>query len=307
MGTPVVLSHDSANNTVDYFLNHTAGAVRLYKIPLSATEYFLLENRQQNPDGSIDLFNQYSYTFKLLPPGEQEYYLDDPATPEDESLLPYFDFMKNSYLGSEWDFFLPGLGGPFPTASAALQDGSGILIWHIDENVINECFTANFDQNHVNGNASHKGVDLEEADGTQNLDTGVYDIYKWGSPFDSFRAGNNSYFGEQYLNGLLSLPTSESYYGGIPLEIYDISASANQMSFSLRFRWKLEAAYAGANNIPAAAVDFDGDGSAELFYPMPDGQIYLWKNDQLYPEFPLFKNPITQLYTWDGSKFYIPM
>ncbi len=49
--------------------------------------------------------------------------------------------------------------------------GSGILIWHIDENVINANFTVNFDRNYVNSNALHKGVDLEEADGIQHSDT----------------------------------------------------------------------------------------------------------------------------------------
>ncbi|MDD4309628.1 MAG: M6 family metalloprotease domain-containing protein [Candidatus Cloacimonetes bacterium] len=304
---PVIITSDAIVNPVDHFTNHTPEAIRLYKIPISGTEYFLVENRQQNPDGSIDIYNQHSYSFKLLPEGEQDYYLDNPETSVDESLIPYFSFMKNSYVGSEWDFFLPGLGGPFPSNSGVLQDGSGILIWHIDELVIAQNFTANFDLNRPNGNASHKGVDLEEADGMQNLDTAVYDIYKWGSPFDSFRANNNAYFGYQYNNGLLSLPTSESYYGGIPLEIHNISESGNRMYFSVRYRWSLSTAFSGENSLNAAAIDFDGDGQTEMFYPMPDGQLYMWKDDELMADFPLHKNPITQTYTWDGDNLYIPM
>jgi len=299
--TPVVITQDSPVNPVDYFLDHSASAIRVYKIPLSATEYFLIENRHQNPDGSLDPYsNQYSYSFKLLPEGEQDYY-------ENYPLLPYFNFMENSYLGSEWDFFLPGLGGPIPNNSTLPQDGSGLLIWHIDEQIIDENFTANFDNNRVNSNAAHKGVDLEEADGTQNLDVGVYDTYKWGSPFDSFRADNNDYFGNQNHNGMLSLPVANSYYGGVPLEITNISASGLQMTFSVNFGWRRTTNYTGANPINAAAIDFDGDGDTELFYPMPNGQLYMWDNEELMADYPLFRMPVVAPYTWDGQSLYIPM
>lgn len=298
---PVVISQDSPLNNISHFLNHQPGAIRLYKIPISATEYFLVENRQQNPDGSLDPYtSQPSYSFNLLPDGEQDYYDNYP-------LLPYFNFMENSYLGSEWDFFLPGLGGPLPDNSSMLQDGSGLLIWHIDENIIAANFTSNFDLNRINADSHHKGVDLEEADGIQHLDTAIYDIYKWGSPFDSFRSGNNSFFGGQYHNGLLSLPTSESYYGGIPLEIHDISVSGNQMTFGISFRWRRDTAYLGKNSVNAAALDFDDDGQDELFYPMPNGQLYMWDNEELMEGYPLLRMPVVQPYTWDGEALYIPM
>lgn len=298
---PVVLSQSSVNNPLDHFLNHSPDAIRMYKVPISASEYFLVENRQQNPDGSLDPYSsQPSYSFKLLPEGEQQYY-------ENYPLLPYFDFMTNRYADSEWDFFLPGLGGPFPPGSAVLQDGSGILIWHIDENIIAENFTSNFDMNRINADATRKGVDLEEADGIEHLDTSAPDVYKYGSPFDSFRAGNNDYFGNMYHNGLLSLPTSASNYGGIPLEIYNISASGNRMHFSVNFRWSLETAYQGENSVSACAVDFNGDGDVELFYPMPDGQLYMWENDVLANEFPITRMSVAKNYTWDGDSFYVPM
>lgn len=297
----ITLQSDVSDVRIDHFLDHTPGRNRLYKIPITDSEYFLVENRQQNPDGSLDPYsNQPSFTFKLLPEGEQDYY-------ENYPLLPYFNFMENRYIGCEWDFFLPGLGGPLPSGSAVLQDGSGLLIWHIDENIIAQTFTTNFDLNRINANALHKGVDLEEADGIQHLDTAAYDPYKWGGPFDAFRAGNNDYFGNPTHNGVLSLPSSESYYGGVPLEIYDIGASANQMSFSVRFSWALRTAYVGNNPINAAMLDFDGDGELEIFYPMPDGTLYMWKDELLVEDFPLQRQPITHSYAWDGDNLYIPM
>nr|HPH61257.1 M6 family metalloprotease domain-containing protein [Candidatus Syntrophosphaera sp.] len=206
--TPVTITESAANLSVSHFLNHMPVCDRVYKIPISDSEYFLVENRQQNPDGSLDPYSfQPSYSFNLLPEGEQDYYENYPE-------LPYFNFMENRYKGSEWDFMLPGLGGPIPTGSSIPVDGSGLLIWHIDENVIAQNFTANFDLNTINAHAQHKGIDLEEADGIQHLDVAAADLYKYGSPYDSFRAGNNDYFGMQSHNGMLSLPTAASYYGG---------------------------------------------------------------------------------------------
>ena len=150
-------------------------------------------------------------------------------------------------------------------------------------------------------------MDLEEADGVQQLDTSIYDIYKWGGPNDSFRQGNNDYFGYQYHNDLLSLPTSASYYGGIPLEVYDISASGNQMSFSVRFRWNLDSDYRGKNTLSAAAIDFDQDGQDELLYPMPDGTIYLWDDEVLVSGYPLARMPMKQTWVWDNEAAYLPM
>ena len=291
----ITVFNDSTDLPLDHFLNHQTEAIRLYKVPISDREYFLLENRQQNPDGSLDPYNFLpSFSFKLLPEGEQEYYEHFPER-------PYFNSMTNRYSGCEWDFFLPGFGMSPET------DGSGMLIWHIDENVIAENFTTNFDRNRVNADHRHKGVDLEEADGFQHLDTPVVDDYKYGGPDDSYRAGNNDYFGNSTYQGLTWLPTAESYYGGVPLEIYDISASANRMHFSVRFGWKLDVGYDGINPLPAVAIDLTGDGASEIFYPMPDGKIALFASDEMLPGFPIQQQEIPHLYTWDGESLYIPM
>lgn len=297
---PILINQDAQDLTVYHFLDHEPDHPRLYKIPISATEYFLIENRQQNPDGSLDPYSNWpSYSFKLIG-DEQDYY-------ENYPLLPYFNFMKNRYAGCEWDFFLPGLGGPIPHGQAMPQDGSGLLIWHIDEQIIAQNFTSNFDRNRINAFAHHKGVDLEEADGIQHLDTAIYDIYKWGSPYDAFRQGNNDYFGEAIHNGLMSLPTAESYYGGVPLEIYDIGPCGNQMSFSVRFAWRLETGFTGDSPLNAAIIDIDGDGNDEIVYALPNGMIYAWKDEVLMPGFPKNRQPIPHLFTWDGQHLYIPM
>ena len=253
---------------------------KLYKINISESEYFLIENRQQNPDGSVfintDGDTLATFTFKTIigqsvyPPGHA--YAGQPK----------FSFMDNSYAGCEWDFYLPGFG-----SGAALEnDGSGLLIWHIDENIINENFTPDFEVHSVNGDASHKGVDLEEANGIQYLDSNLYYESFFGSQDDSYREGNNTYFGKNYYNDIFSTPIANSYYGGIPLEIYDISSSDSTMSFSVTYEWSLNAFFIGENPFSAATIDFDGDGEKEMFYLMPNGKLRLWKDDELYSNFP---------------------
>lgn len=296
-----VIWSDTAGAQVEQAFSVFPVQPRLYKIPISATEYFLVENRQQNPDASVDPYSGApSYSFVLLPPGEQDYYENYPE-------LPFFNFMENRYKGSEWDFMLPGLGGPLLPGQSSPADGSGLLIWHIDENIIAENFSPDFELNRVNANALHKGVDLEEADGIEHLDVATPDPYKYGSPNDSFRSGNNAYFGSSSHEGLLWLPSAESYYGGSPLEIYDISASALVMSFSVRFGWSLSSQYEGTNTLSAAMLDFDQDGDEEIFYPMPDGELYLWDDEALAAGFPATADTLAADFVWDGQTAYLPI
>lgn|GEM_PF-482563 len=119
------------------------------KIPLSGTEYLLVENRERDPDG---------------------------------------DGMCDS---SERDFGLPG---------------SGVLIWHVDQGVIDEKIGSNT----VNTDPAHKGVDLEEADGIQDFDYSLPDLYGYeGSRYDPwFQGGYGSLFGPG------TTPSSETSWGG---------------------------------------------------------------------------------------------
>ncbi len=295
------ISESSTGLQIDHFLNQEPQHPTIYKIPISSQEYFLIENRQQNPDGSLDPYNgQPSYSFRLLPEGEQDYY-------EDAPLRPAFNFSENRYKGSEWDFMLPGLGGPLLPGETTVYDGSGLLIWHIDENIIEENFSPDFERNRPNGNAQHKGVDLEEADGIQNLDIATFDYYMYGGPNDAFRQSKNDYFGNALHNGLLSLPTAESYYGGVPLEIYDISPNGNTMSFSVNMDWKLDALYEGSNPYNAALVDLNQDNEQELVYVMPSGALYLWQDDILQTGYPINADSLAFNFCSDGASIYLPI
>ena len=72
--------------------------------------------------------------------------------------------------------------------------GSGILIWHIDESVIAE----NLATNTINGNPDRRGIDLEEADGSQDLGENYGFFFPGGTEngwqWDAWYAKNPAYF-----------------------------------------------------------------------------------------------------------------
>ncbi len=278
-------SSQSANDITFPSANDNSTS-KLYKVNISENEYFLLENRQQNPDGST--FNEEpTFTFQLLPEGQQDVY----PTGHPNEGQPKFNFMENTYEGCEWDFYLPGLG-------TSDIDGSGLLIWHVDELIINENFDPNFEINQINADANNKGIDLEEADGMQDLDT-AFQIYSWGSPNEAFREGVNTYFGKSTHNGEFSFPTSESNYGGVQLEISQISSSDSIMTFDVKYNWSLFADYIGENPFSAALIDFDFDNENELFYAMSNGKLCLWKDSTMVQNFPYTIDSLVTEFSYD--------
>ncbi len=272
------------------------GTPRLYKVPISATEYYLIENREQNPDGA-KLGDEPRFSFQLLPEGEQDFY------PPPYYMVPRFNFMKNTYRGCDWDFYLPGYGGP---EHEVFIDGSGILIWHIDENIINEKYA----KNHINADPNHQGVTLIEADGIQHLRSSIPHIYMRGSPYDSFRQGHNDYFGFSIKDdGMVSNPYVKSHYGNTELEIYDISISGPQMTFSVNLPRTIEYDYIGEDVLPLSVVPNSEKMSELIFLPTSSGSVFLLEEDEVIPGYPIKTDDITQLYAYDplNSAFLVPV
>jgi M6 family metalloprotease-like protein len=213
------------------------GAVR---IPLGGDEYFLIENRVRDydHDGVFDF---------------------DDADGDGE-----FDFWTDSYAGCEFDWHLPRRDG---SDLPPQLDGSGLLVWHIDESIIREFLYYNM----VNAEALHKGVDLEEADGIQDLDKLEFTFEAFGDYRDAFWAPYSTAFTPE------TNPNTDGYgdaHTGI--WIRDISGPGPAMTFTLGFAdpqapdtgdfragWPLDLPALSGDFQPVSG-DLDGDGVDEI-------------------------------------------
>ncbi|WP_169304759.1 T9SS type A sorting domain-containing protein [Chloroherpeton thalassium] len=155
----------------------------IYKVPISSTEYFLIENRHRNAKGNGVTITRYF--------NGQE--LTDTFTKDEDD----FEFYSAAALdgdviaSSNYDWTIPA-GLVEDDNGNQIQVDGGILIWHIDESVIDNQLA----ENKVNAGEVH-GVRLLEADGSNDIgeDYSLTDAgygTQSGSPLDYFFEGNLS-------------------------------------------------------------------------------------------------------------------
>ena len=135
----------------------------VYRIPISAQEYFLVENRnrdaQRNGQRVTSRFRGFTrtQTFPRDIPGFNSFEID--------SLAGVVTDVE------DLDWSLPG----GVDENGVFFDG-GVLVWHVDESVIAQGLLTNG----VNANPLRRGVNLEEADGSQDIGQ-QYDFLAPGS------------------------------------------------------------------------------------------------------------------------------
>lgn len=211
--TPVEITPGNYDiNLVTKFASQISDTVIL-KVPINASEYYLIENKQRDAsaDGSTIKYKIGENTFV-------KNFLKDTTG--------YRSFDTDSLAGviidvDEFDWALPG---------------SGILIWHIDENIINQRIA----QNKINTDKNLRGVDVVEADGVQDIGEKFYTIFGdevigEGTEFDLWYKSNPS---KLYKNRFdkNSRPATKSNTGANSLiSIYDFSDKSNRMSFKVAY------------------------------------------------------------------------
>jgi M6 family metalloprotease-like protein len=234
------------------------GDTACIKIPITESEYYLVVNRVH--DTNFDSL----FTF-----GD----IDSNFFPEN----------TDSLSGAEFDFFVTVLTDPFeikpdPSWGGVLKiyfdTGTGMYIWHVDENVIRQMVATGHLPNDF---VSQKGVDLEEADGIQDLD-GLGDPFSFGSHFDSFRPGNNTVFGPA------TKPATDANSGAATgITVDEISKTGRLMtcrvSFAppyeeIRTRWA-----AGGSYQPPSLVDLDDAGALEIVVFADTANVYAFDAD----------------------------
>ncbi len=192
----------------------------LLKIPLNSTEYFLVENRVQDAkrDNFIITYKRSGkvYTSEVQKDTNGLFSLVYNSTPKKPKSIPGGVVIDVD----EFDAAVPG---------------NGILIWHIDDKIID----AKIASNSINSDDNNRGVYVEEADGIQDIGKQFNSIFGTvigeGSYEDLWYAGNKA---KLYKNrfGLDTKPNTKSNQGAnsfITLE--NFSPVSNKMSFNLNY------------------------------------------------------------------------
>ncbi|MCD4652238.1 MAG: T9SS type A sorting domain-containing protein [Candidatus Cloacimonetes bacterium] len=142
----------------------------IIRVPLSETEYLLIENRQTDHDND----------------GTTSLKANDSDNPRVILFPTGWDDSNN--IADEYDYALPGWVGDDGEAY-----GGGLIIWHIDNDIIynqgytdsNGDFISNFQNNSINTRFSERGIRIIEADGLSDLGN-VYSMYWQGTEYEPY-------------------------------------------------------------------------------------------------------------------------
>lgn len=201
---------DELGGDGQYSITATTLAPSAYRITLSDTEHFLIENRQGDTDGDPAVYLKTDHGVIL-----------GPSSAESDSTT------------SEYDAGLPG---------------SGMLLWHVDTTVgLWEWGLPNYLEYDADADTliRHRGVALEEADGVEDIGLQYYEagsnppgtvaVDPAGGPDDPFRSGNNDRFGDD------SRPASWNNAARLThVEVSDISPAGPTMTFTFQRTWRQE-------------------------------------------------------------------
>ncbi len=185
----------------------------ILKVPINSSEYYLIENRQRDVlnDGSQVTIKSNGNIFTRS-------FLKDTTG--------FYSYDTDSLSGvvldvDEFDWALPG---------------NGIVIWHIDENVINEKLA----ENKINTDKTRRGVDVEEADGVQDIGEQFTTIFGdvvigEGTEQDFWYADNKAELFKNIFNKASRPDTKTNTGANSLIKIKDFSSIASKMSFKVEY------------------------------------------------------------------------
>ncbi len=186
----------------------------ILKVPLNSSEYFLVENRQRDADK-----NGAIITYAL---GDKYF-----TKVFEKDTTGFTSFNVDSLRGvivdvDEFDWALPG---------------SGIAIWHIDNNVIKDKLPIN----KLNTDKHLRAIDLEEADGIQEIGEEFVSIFGdlqigEGSKNDLWFKGNPEKLYKNVFTSTSFPNTKSNSLANTFISFYDFSSISNKMSFKLKLQ-----------------------------------------------------------------------
>lgn len=185
----------------------------ILKVPINSSEYYLVENRQRDvfKDG---LNLSYKSNGNII---NKQFAKDTTG---------FYSYDTDSLSGvvldvDEFDWALPG---------------NGIVVWHIDENVINEKLA----ENKINTDKTRRGVDVEEADGVQDIGEKFITIFGdevigEGTDEDFWYSGNKAELYENMFSKNTRPDTRTNSGANSLITLKDFSTIANKMSFKIEY------------------------------------------------------------------------
>lgn len=234
----------------------------IFKVLINSKEYFLIENRDRTPFNNGVKMYMRNRIFK-----------DSVSYTKDIAGFISYDITNlhgNLYDVSNFDWSLPG------DITDSTYYRGGILIWHIDENVID----ANISSNTINNNLSHRGVCVMEAKGAQLIGLTVSTAFGLetgeGTPYDYWYNGYHYVPSNVYKNEFTpaSMPNSLSYsLVNNNIYITEFDSTKSVMNFHIRVGNQIKPIagfpkYIGTplefNSAPVA-FDLNNDGKDEIF------------------------------------------
>jgi len=204
--SPVVISSGSGIFKIPTSSKTIQRDTSVYKVLISSKEYFLIENRNRDPENNGQIIysrnretnSADTYTQDL----EDGFYYSSQYT-------SLYKLNGNVTDVENFDWSLPGL------INNDYGYKGGILIWHIDENIIESKISSNS----INNDINHKGVDLEEAKGAQEI--GV----TFNTPFGAITGDGTAV--DYWYNGYHEVPTT------IYKNTFSPTSNPNSLSYSL--------------------------------------------------------------------------
>lgn len=270
----------------------------IVKIPISSTEYYLIENR------SRDAFHDGARITYILN-GEV---LTKTFAKDDTS----FSFFSSEGVDGvvldvdEYDWAVPGWELE-QTEDDPFED-IGIVIWHIDEAVIN----SKIEDNAINTDPDNLGVRVVEADGIQEIGEEFTDFFGnliigEGTKEDTWYEGNPAELYENRFSGETD-PATVSNSGAKSLITIDgFTLIGNQMSFNLSFgtgdigilsSFKVNAA------APNKTIGYGINGGELVYYVQAGTGLYKYTmGGTLIGEFPLFSTFKPAAASWNGNEY----
>lgn len=262
--TPVVFSSGDSFFSLKTSSSNNIFDTAVIKVLINAKEYFLIENRNRNFDNS----GQKVYTRNRAFRDSSLFTKDSPGFVNYDIYAVDGNVTNVKYL----DWSMPG------DISDTSNYSGGILIWHIDENVID----AKIATNSINDDIGHRGVKLMEAKGSQDIGVTYHtpfgDVTSDGYFVDFWYNGNHYVPANIYKNEFTptSIPNSLSYsLANNNIFITDFDPIAATMKFRVRIGSEIIKPLAGFpkfiggtnlfNNTQPVAFDLDGDGRDEFF------------------------------------------